>query len=111
MKHFCFSFLFLLVFFACTEKRQPADQIMIGKIWTADDQHPWAEAIAITGDSIISIGSKNEVLEWKSERTAVIQLDTAQLIVPGFIDTHTHFVDGGFRLASVQLRDDKSKEE
>ncbi|MEJ0056414.1 MAG: amidohydrolase [Bacteroidota bacterium] len=34
-----------------------------------------------------------------------------QLIVPGFIDSHTHFVDGGFRLSSVQLRDAKTKEE
>ena len=34
-----------------------------------------------------------------------------RLIVPGFIDTHVHFVDGGFRLASVQLRDAKTREE
>jgi predicted amidohydrolase YtcJ len=34
-----------------------------------------------------------------------------RLIVPGFIDTHVHFVDGGFRLASVQLRDAKTRDE
>jgi len=33
------------------------------------------------------------------------------LIVPGFIDTHTHFVEAGFALSSVQLRDAKTKEE
>jgi predicted amidohydrolase YtcJ len=26
-------------------------------------------------------------------------------VVPGFLDNHTHFIDGGFELASVQLRD------
>ena len=34
-----------------------------------------------------------------------------RLVVPGFIDTHVHFVDGGFRLASVQLRDAATREE
>src|SRR5919197_173627 len=27
------------------------------------------------------------------------------LVLPGFVDGHTHFVDGGFQLASVDLRD------
>ena len=34
-----------------------------------------------------------------------------RLIVPGFIDAHVHFIDGGFRLASVQLRDASTREE
>jgi predicted amidohydrolase YtcJ len=33
-----------------------------------------------------------------------------QFVVPGFIDTHIHFLDGGFRLASVQLRDAATRE-
>jgi len=32
-------------------------------------------------------------------------------VVPGFIDGHVHFLTGGFRLASVQLRDAKTPEE
>ena len=34
-----------------------------------------------------------------------------RLVVPGFIDTHVHFIEGGFRLASVQLRDAKTRDE
>jgi predicted amidohydrolase YtcJ len=34
-----------------------------------------------------------------------------KFVVPGFIDTHVHFIDGGFRLASVQLRDATTREE
>ena len=34
-----------------------------------------------------------------------------QMVVPGFIDSHVHFVDGGFRLSSVQLRDAKTPAE
>jgi predicted amidohydrolase YtcJ len=34
----------------------------------------------------------------------------ARLLVPGFIDSHVHFLAGGQRLASVQLRDVASRE-
>jgi predicted amidohydrolase YtcJ len=34
-----------------------------------------------------------------------------QMLVPGFTDAHVHFIDGGFRLASVQLRDAKTPAE
>ena len=33
------------------------------------------------------------------------------MVTPGFIDSHVHFDDGGFALASVQLRDAKTREE
>lgn len=33
------------------------------------------------------------------------------MVAPGFIDSHVHFIDGGFRLSSVQLRDAKTPEE
>ncbi len=97
--------------FSCTEKKQPADQIIIGKIWTANQQQPWAQALAIQGDTLVAIGSEIEIMKWKGDKTDLTRFDTAQLILPGFIDTHTHFVEAGFALSSVQLRDAKSKEE
>mgnify|MGYP000665198710 CR=1 FL=1 len=36
---------------------------------------------------------------------------SGKLLVPGFIDCHVHFLPGGFRLASVQLRDAATPEE
>jgi predicted amidohydrolase YtcJ len=33
------------------------------------------------------------------------------MVVPGFIDSHTHFIPGGFQLSSVDLRDADSTEE
>lgn len=100
-----------LLFISCSEQKLPADQIIIGKIWTANKSQPWAQAIAIRGDSIAAVGSENEVLSWKGDKTDISRYDTNQLIVPGFIDTHTHFVEAGFALSSVQLRDAKTKEE
>ena len=31
-----------------------------------------------------------------------------RMVVPGFIDSHVHFIDGGFGLSAVQLRDGHS---
>jgi len=100
-----------LLFFSCSNKSGTADQIVVGKIWTADPMQPWAEAMAITGDSIVSIGKAADVLRWQGGQTLVTRADSDALIVPGFIDTHTHFVEAGFTLASVQLRDARTKTE
>src|SRR5258706_6784025 len=111
MKTNILAILAFISFFSGSKKNQTAEQIIIGKIWTANAQQPWAQAMAISGDSIIAVGNENEILQWKGDKTDVTQYDTNQLIVPGFIDTHTHFVEAGFALSSVQLRDAKTKEE
>jgi predicted amidohydrolase YtcJ len=68
-----------------------ADRIFInGKIWTADDSQPLAEAIAISGDKIIGVGSTSDIQSLASPDTAVIDLK-GRLIVPGFQDSHLHF--------------------
>lgn len=95
---------------ACASK-QTADTIVYGKIWTGNDQQPVAEAMAISGDTIFAIGSVSDINQYIGSGTRKIETAPGQLVVPGFIDTHTHFIDGGFRLQSVQLRDAKSPAE
>ncbi|MDL5046368.1 amidohydrolase family protein [Oscillatoria amoena NRMC-F 0135] len=87
-----------------------ADQVVFGKTWTANEFQPWAEGFAIVDDSIVAVGSRKEIEKWVGKETRVTEASPDNLIVPGFIDSHTHFVDGGFALASVQLRDAGSKE-
>ena len=83
--------------------------IVNARIWTGDPAMPWAEGLALDGAKIAAIGSNDEV---RKIAGAAQPIDVGgRLIVPGFIDTHVHFVDGGFRLASVQLRDAKTREE
>ncbi len=106
-----FFFFGILLLFACSKETTPAEQIIIGKIWTANAKQPWAEGVAISGDSIIAVGNENDILKLKVENTKVFRCEKGQLIVPGFIDSHTHFLEGGFTLSSVQLRDAKTKEE
>ena len=83
--------------------------ILNARVWTGDRAAPWAEAIAVSGEQIAAVGTNDEV---RTVSAGVTPIDArGRLIVPGFIDTHVHFVEGGFRLASVQLRDAKTREE
>ncbi len=100
----------IMTLISCSSKDQPADTIVYGKIWTGNDNAPLAEAMAISGDTIVAIGSRADIDRYAGSDTKRIDA-RGQLIVPGFIDTHTHFVDGGFRLQSVQLRDAKTPAE
>ena len=80
-----------------------------GRIWTGDPAHPDAEGIAIAGERIVSAGTNDEIRRLAGGATTVdLQ---GQFVTPGFIDSHVHFLEGGFRLTSVQLRDAKTREE
>jgi predicted amidohydrolase YtcJ len=83
--------------------------IVNARVWTGDTTNPWAEAIAIEGDTVARVGS-NEQVRQSSASAPVIDAG-GKLVVPGFIDTHVHFIDGGQRLSSVQLRDAATREE
>jgi predicted amidohydrolase YtcJ len=78
------------------------------RVWTGDPSRPAAEAIAIAGDRIAAIGTTAEVRA-QTGSAETIDLGGA-FVAPGFVDSHIHFLDGGFRLASVQLRDAATRE-
>jgi predicted amidohydrolase YtcJ len=80
-----------------------------GRVWTGSAPQAEAEAVAIAGDRIEAVGTTAEIRA-RAGGAEVIDLGGA-FLVPGFIDTHVHFVDGGFRLTSVQLRDAATREE
>ena len=79
------------------------------RIWTGDPGMPWAEALAVSGERIAAIGTSADIRRLAG---SLVPADArGRLVVPGFIDAHVHFVDGGFRLASVQLRDARTRDE
>ncbi|HEY9429838.1 MAG TPA: amidohydrolase [Gemmatimonadaceae bacterium] len=84
--------------------------VVNARVWTGNPQRPWADAIAARGDTIAAVGSSAEVKKAAGEGARVIDAHGA-MVVPGFNDSHVHFIDGGFRLSSVQLRDAKTPEE
>ncbi len=80
------------------------------RAWTGDPRRPWADALAVAGDRIAAVGSSAEIRKLVPAGAQVID-GQGQSMVPGFIDTHIHFLDGGFGLASVQLRDARTPAE
>jgi predicted amidohydrolase YtcJ len=95
-----------LVLAGCNrEKFEPATLVITdARVWTGDPDQPWAEAVASRDEKIISVGSSAEIEAFIADGTEVISVDGSMLL-PGFIDTHVHFLSGGSGLASVQLRD------
>jgi len=80
---------------AAAAGEEPADLVLTGgTIVTMDDSHPQAEALAIRGDRIVAVGDDAEVKRWIGDGTQVIDL-AGKLAVPGFIDSHAHFVSLG----------------
>src|SRR5947199_10839125 len=68
-----------------------------GKVWTGDG---FAEGLAIEGNRIVAVGAAPSGIDLHG-----------RLVLPGFIDNHTHFIDGGMQLSRVQLRDAATPEE
>jgi predicted amidohydrolase YtcJ len=97
-----------------------ADLVLLhGKIWTGEPTSPqgtkpgptkFAEAVAIANGRILAVGSSAEIEIYIGRITKVIDLN-GRLAVPGLIDSHAHFIYGGFQLLSVDLKDARSEEE
>jgi predicted amidohydrolase YtcJ len=85
----------------------PTFAIVNARIWTADSRRPWVDAVAVEGDRITAVGSGAEIRKLSAPGTRVIDA-RGMMVVPGFIDSHVHFLTGGLGLASVQLRDAKT---
>jgi len=88
----------------------PSLAVVNARVWTGDRSRPWADAIAVDGDRIAMVGSSAEVRKAAATGTNVVDA-RGMMVAPGFIDAHIHFLIGGFGLASVQLRDAKTREE
>jgi predicted amidohydrolase YtcJ len=90
---------------ACAIRPQPADVVLTnGVIWTGIEGQKPQQAIAMRNGRIIDVGSDEAIHKFVMSGTREIDLH-GRLVVPGFIDDHTHFMSGGYQLASVDLRD------
>jgi predicted amidohydrolase YtcJ len=97
--------------FVGAQSKSAADLIIRNaKVWTVDKDHPTAQAVAVLGDRIVAVGSNEDVEAWRGARTRTVDA-SGKLLLPGFNDSHVHFVDGGLSLDSVQLNDASSAAE
>lgn len=100
----------LLFIISCTSY-PIADQVFInGTIYTVDKNKPQVEAVAVTNDKIVFVGSEVEAMKWKGEDTEVINLE-GKTMTPGFIESHGHLMGLGYSELNLDLMDVKSYEE
>ncbi|HUG39387.1 MAG TPA: amidohydrolase [Longimicrobiales bacterium] len=81
----------------------PADLVLTGgRVWTGDEDRPWAEAVAVRGDRILAVGTAAEIDRYAGPLTRTIAL-RGRFVSPGFIDNHTHFDRAGELLLGINL--------
>ena len=99
------SVAFLLLLPSAWAQAVASERVLFhAKIFTADPQNPYAEAVAIRGDKILAVGTLSEVLKSVSPSAERIDLD-GKTLLPGFIDSHSHSIDGGLSLIGADTTD------
>ncbi|WP_019530727.1 amidohydrolase [Dasania marina] len=93
---------------ACSPGTPPATQLAAdlvlsnAKVYTVDEQQPWAEAVAVKDGKIVFVGSNQDAKQWLGDDTQ--QQDLAgKMLLPGFIDSHAHPAAGGAFVRSLSL--------
>ncbi|MEQ8364874.1 MAG: amidohydrolase [Cyclobacteriaceae bacterium] len=106
-----FYFLLLIIGIISCNKEASVDLIITNaKIYTVNEANPLAEAIAVRDGKIVALGTSAAIEKLKNDRTEVIDAK-GKLVLPGFVDSHTHAFWGGQRLTEINLNGSKTIEE
>jgi predicted amidohydrolase YtcJ len=80
---------------AAAAQGRSADLVLLhGSIITMDAKHPNAAALAVSGDTVLAVGTDAELQRYVGRRTRVLDLHGA-MAIPGFIESHGHFLGLG----------------
>jgi len=102
MKILLFTLL-LIIINIISEAQQMKTAFINGTVFTCDKLNTIAEAVLIENNKIVFVGSSKEVQGLIDDQTQVIDLNK-KLMLPGFIDNHVHFINGGLYLLGIDLR-------
>ena len=91
---FCALLLSAFLLFGCSSEESARLVLTDGKIVTVDPSLPEVEALAVSGDTIMAVGTSEEIAAYIGEETEVIDLE-GRLAIPGFIEGHGHFLGIG----------------
>ena len=86
---------------SCTREPIPSELapdliIHSGRIVTVDEDFSITEALAIKGETLVAVGTNDEVVQLAGERTKIIDLE-GKTVIPGIIDSHMHAFQYGLR--------------
>lgn len=81
----------------------PASQAFINaNVITMDSRNSMAQAVLLSGNTIVAVGSNEEISNQTTEQTRIYNL-RGKTLIPGFIDAHGHFPGSGMTQFSVDL--------
>ncbi len=92
---------------ACSEQKEDTAAygdlaFLNARVYTLDEQMPWAEAVVVRDDTIVYVGNGPGATGLIGSTTRVMDLG-GQLLLPGFIDAHAHPVAGGAYATALSL--------
>jgi predicted amidohydrolase YtcJ len=91
------ALLVALVTLPRVQAQTPADLVLRGgTVYTVSDRQPTAEAVAVTGDRIVFVGSTADAGRLVGPRTRLVEL-RSRVVVPGLTDSHYHLLKVGKR--------------
>src|SRR6056297_2084844 len=76
--------------------------ILNGKLITFDSVMPRAEALALSGGTILAVGSTAEIRDLAGPGTRVVDAG-GTTVLPGFIDSHVHLFAGSVEMGYLDL--------
>ena len=86
----------LVAIIGAVDAQQPAPDLVLsnGKIITVDERFTIAQAVAITGDRIVAVGTNQDIVRLAGPNTRRIDL-MGRAVTPGLIDNHLHLLRAG----------------
>jgi hypothetical protein len=97
--------------FSLAQATAPADTVVLNaRVYTVNAAKPWASAVAIHDGKIVAVGTNDEIKPLRGPSTQVIDAG-GRLVLPGFTDCHSHFLDGSLSLTQVNLDDARTVSE
>ncbi|MBC7846922.1 MAG: amidohydrolase [Flavobacterium sp.] len=99
----------LLFLFSIVSAAQKKATMIVtnAKVITLDDANQNAEAVAISGNKILGVGSNSMILKYKNSSTIIVDAK-GRTLIPGLYDSHLHVIRGG-RFYNTELRWDGVK--
>ncbi|NQV06248.1 amidohydrolase [bacterium] len=89
-----------------------ADLVLRGApVYTVDPGSPWARAVAVSDGVISAVGSEADIAPLIGPDTRVIDVPADHLVLPGFIDSHSHLTEGPFEARGIDLSECDTYEE
>lgn len=81
-----------------------------GKLCTLDSDYAGATALAVSGSQISAVGSDDEILKLANKDTRLFNLN-GKMLLPGFVDSHMHFLQYALSADKVDLSPARSLSE